>query len=130
MILTWKAGYAKALLEAESARGRGDVPVFLKHARQDSPDAETWKLIHTRSIPLLSVSSRFAGEGWTWDELARATQEAWRQSQEGLTGMPQTGQLSPLPRDTQPSTTTVLTDEERREYLRAMYGNPEDDGVR
>lgn len=129
-IHTWLTGYSEGLADAKRAMDRGDVPILLKLARQDSPEHEVWRDIQSRGLHLLSVSNRFARKDWVQEDLIRATEKAFLQSQEGLVGLAQNRPLSPTPQVAHPSTTTELTDDERREYLRATYSRTGDDGVR
>lgn len=129
-IKTWLTGYTEGIAEANRALHRGDIPLLLKLASQDSPEHEVWRKIQSRGIYLLSVSNRFAGNDWRLEHLNSAAQKALVQIEEGLADSMQSRLLSPMPQLDHLSTITELTDDERREYLQAIYGNTRDDGVR
>lgn len=130
LIHTWVTGYPKGLDLATQVKLRGDYPILLKLACQDSPDSDFWREVRARDFALLSLSSKFAGDDWVEADLITAVKNAWQQTQWGLGGSTSARSLSPTPQVTQTSTTIKLTDDERRDYLRAMYSNTGDDGAR
>jgi len=131
LIPTWVLGYDRAAQMAREAAEQGNSPVLLKLASQESPASDLLRKFHEDQWPLLSVSNRFGREGCSRNELVEAVNKAaaqWR------AGWPEPAQRRPSQQApaSQDSTTTRsdLTEDERREFLRAVYGRAGDDGVR
>lgn len=129
-ILTWRTGYEQALQDAANARSKGLDPVLLKLSNQASPPDEVWRAVRDAGMSLLTVASRFAKDGPTSQGLRESVEKARKQSRLGLVRRTGPAHAPPSHSSVTPTTTRVLTDDERQEYARAMYGNPDDDGVR
>lgn len=128
LIPTWRTGYASGIKDAEEAKASGDTPFLLKLVSQDSPNPLEQSYISAQGFEVLSVSNRFR-DGWEANDLSNAFITAWKQSQEGFGSWSSNIPLQVVA-TTQVTTSMGMSDDNKREFLQAIYGNAGDDGVR
>jgi len=133
-LLTWRLGYAGALDAAEAAPATLR-PVLVALIRQELPEDAEIERFRAGGYKLLTVNDEFESAQQDRPLTAgfkRALEDAERDFDEGfgdwgtpaqadaIAGVPQSTQIAPATDDA----------EEKRAYLRVMYGDGRDDGLR
>ncbi len=119
MLATWLQSFEDCLAAVRTIRLEGSLPVLVRLASQPYPTPAQQAALVEHEVPLISVPDRFAAPETSRDERSALASRAYAQFKRAELSLDEPVSL-PASVEKRPTQGRGLTDEERRQWLRAF----------